>query len=314
MKIRKTAFSFLPVVPVTFALLAAPAFAQVRGGYSPGSTPTGGGTVPDPGFSYNNQFWYISATQLKGPLGNALPIKGSVVFEFDNNTLTYVPKPKLLHANLEFSVDIALSNGSFAARDPLAGGPGASVSAFGLTDTTLVPFDLGWHLKWADLQTGYSVAVPTGHYVAGASNNVSTGFWTSYWQSGATLYLSRSKATQGSIFNAYAWNTRQRGTTVHPGQNESVDYSLTQTFSLDKGDKWPLQVGGAGYGQWQTTKATGQNPVREELRYRVDGAGPTLNLSTPFRGLQFATSALWEYGARNTYQGHTLTFSVGFNL
>jgi hypothetical protein len=291
-----------------------PVFAQVRGGYSPGSTLTGGGTVPDPGFSYNNQFWYGSSSQLKGPTGNSVPIDGSVTFKIDNNSVLYVPKFKFLGANLEFSEDTAFSSGSLAARDPFTAGSAVSISAFGLTNTTLVPFDLGWHLKWADLQTGYSVSIPTGRYVAGASNNVSTGYWTNFWQSGATVYLSRSKATQASIFSAYAWNTTQRGTVVHPGQNESVDYSLTQTISLAKGDKWPLQVGAAGYGQWQTTKATGQSPSREEFRYRVNGAGITLNLTAPFKGLQFGTSAMSEYGARSTFQGHTIVFSAGFTL
>jgi len=307
MKICRGAFSFIPVAVATLAM---PALGQVRGGYSPGSTVTGGGTVPDPGLSYVNQFWHISASDLKGPLGNTLPIKGGVTFTFDNNTLVYVPRFKLLRANLEFSADFAFSNGSYVARDPLLGGPGVGGSQFGLTNTTVMPFDLGWHLKRADLQTGYSVSIPTGRYAVGSANNVSTGFWTSFWQSGATLYLSKSKATQGSIFSAYGWNTRQRGTRVHPGQNESVDYSLTQIVF----HKWPLQFGAAGYGQWQTVKATGQSAVREELRYRVNGAGPTLSLSTPYKGLQFATSGLWEYGARNTYQGRTLTFSVGFNL
>jgi len=314
MKIRKRAFSFISVSVVTVAWAATSTLAQVRGSYSPGSTVTAGGTVPDPGFSYANQYWYFSASQLKGPQGKVLPITGQATFKVDNNNLTYIPKFKFLRANLAFAVDIEFSNGSFVARDPLAGGPEVGASAAGPTDTTVLPFDLGWHLKWADLQTGYSLSVPTGKYSPGASDNVSAGFWTHFWQGGATIYLSKSKATQASIFDAYGWNTTQRGTGVHPGQNESVDYSLTQTIPLTASDRWPLQFGGAGYGQWQTTKASGQNPIREELRYRVYGAGPTINLSTPFKGLAFGATAMWDYGARNTYEGHVIVFNLGFNL
>ncbi len=295
-------------------LLTAPAFPQVRGSYSPGSVLTGGGTVPDPGFSYDNQFWYITSNRLKGSHGNTLPIQGSVTFLFDNNSVVYVPKLKLLHGNLEFSLDIVLANGEFAARDPLADGPSVSGTEIGLTNTNFVPFNIGWSFKRVDLQTGYSVSAPTGRYVPGASDNVATGFWTNSWQAGATIYLSKGKATQLSVFNSYGWNTTQQGTGIRPGQNDSVDYSLTQTIPLAKGDRWPLQFGFAGYGQWQTTKASGQSAEREALLYGVDAAGFIVNISAPLKSLQLGTSALKEYHARNTFQGYTVIFNAGLTF
>ncbi len=300
-------------LPILF-LLAIPGSPQIRGSYSPGSILTYGGTVSDPGFSYDNQIWYISADKLKGPQGNVLPIQGSVNFLYDNNSVIYVPKFKLLHANLEFSVDFVPSNGAFNASDPLSGVPSLSGTAVGLTNTNVMPLDLGWHFKWADLQTGYVVAIPTGRYVVGASDNASTGYWTNSWQTGATVYLTKSKNTQISVLDSYAWNTTQRGTTLHPGQNDSVDYSLTQTISLAKGDRWPLQFGPAGYGQWQTTQAGGQLPARAPLLYGVNGVGFTVNLTAPFKSLNFGASALWEYHARNTYQGRTLVFDANLSF
>jgi hypothetical protein len=295
-------------------ILKAPVSGQVRGVYSPGSTLTGGGTVPDPGFSYSNQFWYNSASRLKGPRGGTIPIHASVAILFDSNSVVYVPRIKLLRANLEFVLVIAGANGTFAARSPLANGPSVSAAGAGLTNTNFVPFDLGWHLKRADIQTGYSVYAPTGRYAPGAANNVSSGFWTNAWQTGATLYLSKNKATQISAFDQYAWNTVQRGTGVRPGQNDSLDYSLTQTFSFGQGGKWSLQAGAAGYGQWQTTRDSGVRPIRAVLTYRVNAAGFTINVSSPYKGFFVGTSALWEYRARNTYEGRTTTITAGFNF
>jgi hypothetical protein len=304
----------LPFVSLAAFVVAASGFAQVRGAYSPGSSLTEGGTVPDPGFSYSNQYWFNSSNELKGPRGNSIPIQDSVTIMCDNNSIVYVPKFKFLRANLEFMIDIAVTNGRFAARDPFSAGPGVSASGAGLTNTNFVPLALGWHLKWADLQTGYSVYAPTGRFVPSALNNVSSGLWTNSWQAGATLYLTESKNTQISLFNVYAWNTTQQATGVHPGQNESLDYSFSQTFSLSKDHKWSLQVGAAGYGQWQTTNNGGQNPIREGLRYGVNAGGLTINLSAPFQGLYVGSSVLWEYGARNTYQGRTMILTAGFNF
>jgi hypothetical protein len=301
-------------IPITLLIVTLSASSQVRGTYSSGSTLTGGGTLSDPGFSYYNQLWFISASELKGPQGNIVPIQGSVSFLYDNNAITYVPKFKIFRGNLEFSLDLVFSNGSFIASDPLNNLLSASGTSTGLTNTNFNPIDLGWQFKWADLQTGYSVSAPTGRYVPNASDNASTGFWTNTWQTGTTLYLSKSKNTQLSIFNAYGWNTTQQGTGVHPGQDDSVDYSLTQTISFDKGDRWMLQLGPAGYGQWQTTRATGQLPAREQLFYGIDAAGFTVTLAAPYKSLQIGATALWEYHARNTYQGHNVTINAGFSF
>ncbi|HXW63073.1 MAG TPA: transporter [Candidatus Acidoferrales bacterium] len=295
-------------------VLALPALGQIRGVYSPGSTLTGGGTVPGPGLSYSNQLWYGSSDQLKDSNGKTLPIVVSLSTWTDNNSLVYVPKLKFLGANLEFMVDIAFSNGRYFASSLLSTGPSASGSGTGLTNTNFVPLDLGWHFKWADLQTGYSVYAPTGPYVPGATTNVSSGFWTNSWQTGTTIYVTKSKALQISVFNVYAWNGTQEGTGIRPGQNDSVDYSVSETISLSKGGKWSVQVGPAGYGQWQTTKNTGQSPAREALKYGVDAVGFTLNLSSPFKGLYLQTGDLWEYGARNTFQGRTMTVTAGLQF
>jgi hypothetical protein len=311
---KRTIHSAIPIVLLTLVVLEAPMLGQVRGVYSPGSTLTGGGTVPDPGFSYSNQFWYNSASHLKGPRGGTIPIHASVAILSDSNSVVYVPKIKLLRGNLEFVVVIAGANGSFTARSPLANGPRVSASGAGLTNTNFLPFDLGWHLKRADIQTGYSVYAPTGRYVPGATNNLSSGFWTNAWQAGATVYLTRNKATQASVFDQYAWNTVQRGTGVRPGQNDSLDYSVTQTFSFGQGGRWSLQAGAAGYGQWQTTRDSGVRPIRAVLTYRVNAGGLTFSFASPYKRLFAGASALWEYGARNTYQGRTTTITAGINF
>jgi len=303
----------LPVCAAFLFCPAVPALAQVRGIYSPGSTLTQAGTLGAAGFGYNNQFWYGASTRLFGPNGNQLPLNAPVGVKLDNNTFSYVPKFKFLGANLQFTVDLAFSNARYYLIDPFPGRPGTQGGGAGITNTNFVPFSLGWHLKWADLQTGYSLYAPTGYYKPGASDNVSNGFWTNSLQAGATLYLTKSKATQVSLFDVYAWNTTEQGTTVTPGQNDSLDYSLTQTFSLDKSGKWSLEAGPAGYGQWQTTRNTGQSAIREALKYSIEAAGFTTNLSAP-HGISVGVSALWEYGARSTFEGHTVVVTASFTL
>ena len=74
--------SFISIALPFAILLAIPAYSQVRGSYSPGSYLTYGGTVSDPGFSYDNEVWYTSSNQLKGPQGNISSYPGLRQFSF----------------------------------------------------------------------------------------------------------------------------------------------------------------------------------------------------------------------------------------
>jgi hypothetical protein len=301
-------------VALLAVLAASPASGQVRGIYAPGSTLLSAGTLPDFGFSYANDVWANWPTQFKGSRGNDLPVTGVALVAADTSTFTFVPHATIMGAHVEFAVAIALTKDSFLLRDPLLSGPGVSGAATGLTNTNVVPIVLGWQFDRADVQAGYSFYAPTGRFVPGASDNTSTGFWTHAPQAGITFYVTRDKATQVSVFDTYAWNTTQEGTGVQPGQNNSVDYSLSRTFSLSADAQWTLQVGAAGYGQWQTTENRGQLPIREALEYRVNGAGVVGSVTSPFKGFFLSGSVLWEYGARNTYQGTTVTLSGGLTF
>lgn len=302
---------FCLVLAALYAFAGFAAHAQIRGEYSPGSNLNGAGGVPDPGFSYSNQFWYNTADRLYGPDGKARPDHDNFFALTDNNSFVFVPKTKLLGAKLEFMVDVAISEGRFDTIDPLHGGL-VGVAATGISNTNFVPFDLGWTLKRMDLQAGLSVYASTGSYTPQARDNLASGFWTFGPQLGATIYLTANKANQVSLYSYYAWNTREQRTSITPGQSESLDYSVSHTFSFGRSEKWSLLAGPAGYGQWQTTP--NQRPHSQDLRYSIDAVGFTLNLSTPYKGLYIGTSQLWEYNARETYEGRTSIITGGLNF
>jgi hypothetical protein len=289
------------------------ALAQVRGEYSPGSTLSAAGTLPDPGFSYYNQLWVNTADRLYGPNGHAIPVPAAFFALTDNNCVVYVPHIRLLGAKLAFNLDLAFSKGRLDAKNPLNGDP-VVTGAAGLSNTSFMPFDLGWSLKRVDLQTGVTIYAPTGRYVPHAADNLSSGFWTAGWQGGATVYLTASKATQFSVFDTYEWNTTQAGTGVTPGQNNSMDYSLSRTLAFGKSKKWSLLAGLSGYGQWETTNNGGEPPRQAALRYGVEAVGFTTNLSTPYKGFYAGISTLFEYGARNTYEGRTNVITAGLSF
>jgi len=302
----------VPALLLLALTIAIPAGAQQRGQYLSGIFAVNSGVMPDPGFTYANIFYYSSSDRLKGPDGGPITVNGQFAILADNNVFIYVYKPKILGGNIESMVDLPVANGSlsaslFAFGKPVNGGGG------GLANIYFAPFQIGWHLKRLDIQTGYAIFAPTGRYTAGASNNVGTGYWSNAIQTGATMYLTANKATSLNAFDIYTWNTKQDGTNITYGQNNSLDYSLMQILPLDR-EKYMLQFGVAGYGQWQTFGTSGVPLIVANSRYGVNATGFSANLVAPAKKLVVGASAFWEWGAYTTREGKVLMISAVFKL
>ena len=117
-----------------------------------------------------------------------------------------------------------------------------------------------------------------------------------------------------SAFEMYEFHTTQQGTKIHPGQNLNLDYSLTQAFQLPAGLR--LQVGLAGYGQWQTTDKTGPSitPVQATSHYGVNALGFASNMILPARKVSLGVKFFREFSGRSTFQGYTLQISGALTL
>ena len=94
----------------------------------------------------------------------------------------------------------------------------------------------------------------------------------------------------------------------------SVDYSLTHVVPL-KGDP-RLQMGLAGYSQWQTTATTGPaiTPAEAAARYSVHALGLAANVTSPARRLSVGARYFEELASTSTFRGYSLQISgsIGF--
>jgi hypothetical protein len=96
---------------------------------------------------------------------------------------------------------------------------------------------------------------------------------------------------------------------VRPGQTFNLDYSLMQTFPLQSTVR--IQLGLAGYGQWQTSDKYGPNITVEQAaaRYKVNALGFAANAILPERKVSVGVKYFHEFECRSTYQGYTLQIS-----
>jgi hypothetical protein len=191
---------------------------------------------------------------------------------------------------------------------------GALNGGGGLADSYYQPLILGWRTKRADVRVIYGFLAPTGRFKAGANNNVGSGYWTNCVSAGETFYLTDNKRTAVSAFEMYEFHGTQQGTNIHPGQAFDLDYSVTQTFPLQQDLR--LQLGPAGYGQWQTTDKNGPNvtPAQAAAHYRVNALGFAGNVVLPNRKVSLGVRYFREFLNRSTFQGYSVQIAASISF
>jgi hypothetical protein len=295
---------------VFLSLAPARSFAQNRGVYPLGMSAVNSGVVPAPGFTYANVFIFYSRDESKGPGGETLATGSNSVL-MDMNTLAWVSGalPRLGGARYSLAATIPIANNSLASD--VAG----SVSGGGgLADSFYQPLILGWATKRADLRFAYGFLAPTGRFQAGASDNVGSGYWTHTLSAGETVYLAESRATAISAFEIYEFHGSQEDTGIHPGDTLSLDYSVTHTLSLQPDLR--LQIGLAGYEQWQASAKTGPRVTAAEAdaRYRINAVGLAASVALPGRGVSLGARYLKEFSNKSTFQGYSVQVSGSVNF
>jgi hypothetical protein len=283
-----------------------PVQAQVRGVYPVGMSATNSGVTPEAGISYSNLFIFFSRDEEKGSHGEILAT-GQNSIMMDMNSFTWVSKKEmgfLGGAVFSASATLPIANNSLTSdvNGALSGGGG-------FADSYYQPFILGWRKQRVAIRAIYGFLAPTGRFSVGASTNVGSGYWTPAVASGQTIYLSKSKTTALSAFQMYEFHGTQEGTMIHPGQTFDLDYSLTHTLPLQR--SLLLQLGLAGYGEWQTTDKSGPNITAEQAtaHYKVNALGFAANAVLPEQKASVGIKYFHEFECRSTFQGYTLQIS-----
>ena len=175
-------------------LVAAPAQAQLNGENLLGDMGVRSGSQPAPGLYASFIYYRYDASSLKGPDGKPLALdptgNASQTINAAVPLFYYVTPKKLLGANFAMMAVLPTASGSLEA-------PGfglAEKAGYGLSDLYVMPAQLGWHFRRADVTTGFAFFAPTGRYAAGASDNLGKGMWSYEVSGGGTVYADRARS------------------------------------------------------------------------------------------------------------------------
>jgi hypothetical protein len=184
----------------------------------------------------------------------------------------------------------------------------------GFADSFYQPFILGWQRPQIAVRIAYGFLAPTGRFVAGADDNVGSGYWTQTVSSGQTGYLTGSKRLVVSAFEMYEFHGVQEGTDVDPGETFDLDYSVMGVVGNARHTHF--QIGIVGYVQRQTTDRTGPEVTPEEsaARYAVNAIGVAVQAAIPHSRASVGLKGFAEFANRSTYQGFSLQALAAIGL
>ena len=238
--------------------------------------------VPDPGFyaalynyfymtdRYNDQNGNKVSSTTR-PDGSASPASVNLNMYVLAPAFIWVSPWNVLGAKYGIDVVPTFANSSLNAVASTARGRGGSATeaTFAPGDLFVQPVWLGWSFSHWDLSAAYGFYAPVGKYSTDAeltpggtvnvpaSDNIGLGFWTQQFQGAAAWYPWTNRATAVTLALTYEYNSPQQGTDISYGQNLWLNWGISQYLPLTKDEKLLLEVGPAGYYEWQVSSDTG---------------------------------------------------------
>jgi hypothetical protein len=314
------------VATALIALSAAPAQAQLNGENLLGDTGVKNGTQSAPGWYLGSLNYRYHTDTIRNADGRRVIFdpnrSGSQTIHATVPLVIYVSKAKIFGANVGMMAVMPFANGTLEApalgfEEKASTGPG---------DAYLVPLQLGWHTRRADVTAAFGLFAPTGRYDPDATDNLGKGMWSYELSLGTTIYLDRARTL--SVSTTGFWETHSEkagsaGATI--GHGTSTGVTVGQIFTLEGGVAREFlhgaaHVGMAYYGQWKLTPDQLGIPADAAAaeaigRHRVWALGPdvTIPLGTKSRLISLLNFRyLWEIGARMKTQGPSMLLTATF--
>lgn len=284
----------IKIILFATALAAMPTLvlAQPTAHYVPGVEGIKGASLPPPGIYLRDYNAFYFADQLNDNNGNKIPGLNPKAFIYANvPRIVWITDEQVLGGNLGVDALVPLQY-----TDLRVGG--FDDSTFSIGDL-FVEGTLSWHQDQADFSVGYGLWAPTGDFSASNPTHPGLGFWTHMLTAGVTWYPDKDKRWSISLLNRYEISHEQRDTHITPGQ------AYTLEWGVGYGVKKTLDVGVAGYCQFQTTTQSGSS-----LKDQVVAIGPEISGVCPSMGLLYSLRYLREVSADNRFEGNTVALTL----
>lgn len=315
----------LSLLPLLF-LLCIPLFGHVSpcfseeggtGHYLPGSMASFIDGVP----SEETFITRVNVASYQGSFEKTLPIAGIDAISADASVeafgLTFCWRPPVeIHPEWSFAVSATIPFVIAEVEASIAGHVGSESVTIrrqdrkeGLGDIILMPVMLNQRIS-PDLNFNYRLTVyaPTGDYEVGRLANAGKNFWT-YSPTVGVVYFGQENGVEASLYAGVDFNTKNKDTEYHSGDQFHVDATLAQHIPLLEGI---AGVGITGFFYDQITGDSGSGARFGDFRSTASGVGPVVSYVMKTAQRDFVAELKWlhEFDVRRRLEGDTIFLKV----
>jgi hypothetical protein len=298
----------LVVVVLMCVALAAPSYAQLNTQHLKGGVGLKAGSLPPPGgYVAGPVLCFYSADDVRDRDGNQLPPTANLDASLYGVGYLHVTTKKILGGNYAFQVLFPVGANNRIQGTEIDANPGA-----GLTDSVVVPINIGWHSKRADSQTSYTLYIPTGRYTDGADDNTGLGMWGHEFGFGTTVYLNEARQYHAATMATLIYSTKKEDSNTQPGSQLQFEGGAGGDFL-----KGGLTLGLAYYAAFKLNddEIEGLPGILIRGKNKVFALGPEASLAIARKNTVYGfvrVAYLFETWAQTTTQGGALFISGTF--
>lgn len=281
------------------------AFAQLGGENVRGDYGMKSGSQGAPGFYLGNVFYFYRTDAVRDLSGSDLSKVNTKVDIFADLILgNYVSKKKILGGNYAFTAALPILNSELALPSLNLG-----AQTWGLADTYVKPFELGWHFERADVIAGYAFFAPTGRFSAGSVDNTGLGMWSNEISAGTTVYFDRGRKWHAASIGFYEIHSSKQDMDFRTGDVLTLEGGAGRTFLQGYAN-----AGLAYVGQWKVTEDSGKDvsPLVRGKKGSMFSLGPEVNMPLGKRGVFLGFKYLFDTRSRLATSGNYLVLNLTY--
>jgi len=292
--------------------MVAPAEAQLNTQHLKGTAGLKSGSQAPPGVYFVAPVFYVyKADKVRDRDGQRLaPVLGvdaDLTSQVFGGGVSVVTTKKLLGGFYGFTVLFPIGSNNRIQGTEIDANPGA-----GLSDSSISPISLGWHMKRADATVGYTIFAPTGRYTDGADDNTGLGMWGHEFTVGTTVYLSVSRQWHAATLASFDFQSKKEDSETKVGNVMHLEGGLGGDFL-----KGGLTAGLNYYASFKLTddQIDGFPDILIRGKNKAFALGPEVQLALAKNKTLYGflkVNYQWETYARTATQGSELTIMATF--
>jgi hypothetical protein len=296
MKLLTAVCTFL----VFLAVFSGKTIAGETGHYVNGVEGIKSGSVPPPGLYYRLYNVFYRSNSLTDRSGDHIDNNFDMNVFSNVHRLIWVTDKKILGGDYFVHAVMPIVYTDFEIN-----AAGVKDNDFGLGDIDFSPLSIAWHRDRYDLAVGLDFFAPTGQYDKRNPASPGKDFWTTMFTAGSTYYLNEKKTWSAAILARYETHSNKDHSDIKPGDNFHFEWGIGK--AIDE----TLEIGLAGYSQWQVTDDSGSDVTwSKSIHDQVHAIGPEVNLAIPSESLFLTFRYLWEFHAVDSPEGQLMALTL----